>query len=231
VALARALAREPAVLLLDEPFSAVDQVTRHDLYAELAALRRSLEMPIVLVTHDLPEARTLADRLVILDGGTTLQAGEPTHVLSHPRNARVAALLGLRNHFNGVFRRRDGEHGELEWTTPVADGSATTLRVVDKGRIDDGAAVTWIVSGEHLHLQIGSSAQNDENTVACEVVDLLPLGDLTRCTLCVPGAGGPHVVLALPTSHVRRGGVAVGASGTLTLDAEGIHVMPVHGGV
>lgn len=63
VALARALARDPAVLLLDEPFSAVDQVTRRKLQRELVLLRRAIQVPVVLVTHDLDEAAMLADRL------------------------------------------------------------------------------------------------------------------------------------------------------------------------
>ncbi|MDO8250054.1 MAG: ATP-binding cassette domain-containing protein, partial [Rhodoferax sp.] len=75
VAVARALAREPALLLLDEPFSAVDQMSRHSLYALLAELRRTLNIPIVLVTHDLNEARLLCDQLVVMDAGQVLQQG------------------------------------------------------------------------------------------------------------------------------------------------------------
>jgi molybdate transport system ATP-binding protein len=75
VAMARALARDPRVLLLDEPFSAVDRSTREVLYRELAALKRELAMPMVLVTHDIEEAAMLADRMSILHRGRTLQAG------------------------------------------------------------------------------------------------------------------------------------------------------------
>src|SRR3546814_10750111 len=67
VAVARALAREPSVLLLDEPFSAVDKATRRRLYRELADLRRTLAIPIVLVTHDFDEAARLADRMCLLN--------------------------------------------------------------------------------------------------------------------------------------------------------------------
>ncbi|MBL8589121.1 MAG: ATP-binding cassette domain-containing protein [Methylobacteriaceae bacterium] len=95
VAIARALAREPATLLLDEPFSAVDRPTRRLLHGELARLRQSLNIPIVLVTHDIAEAIDLADRLVVLDAGVMLQSGPAAAVRSAPVSARVAEILDL----------------------------------------------------------------------------------------------------------------------------------------
>jgi molybdate transport system ATP-binding protein len=96
VAVARALAREPAVLLLDEPFSAVDRRTRRGLHAELTELRKAVRMPIVLVTHDLDEAVALSDRICVLDRGDTLQTGSPGEVVNAPASARVADALDLR---------------------------------------------------------------------------------------------------------------------------------------
>ncbi len=95
VAVARALAREPAVLLFDEPFSAVDRRTRRKLHSELAELRKSVHVPIVLVTHDIDEAAALADRMCVLDRGETLQTGLPADLLAAPANARVASALDL----------------------------------------------------------------------------------------------------------------------------------------
>ncbi len=97
------LPQRPGVLLLDEPFSAVDAPMRQVLYRELAQLHASLQLPIVLVTHDLAEARRLADTVVILDNGVSLQSGPPERVLRSPRNARVAQLVGIHNHFAGQF--------------------------------------------------------------------------------------------------------------------------------
>ena len=95
VAVARALAREPKVLLLDEPFSAVDRRMRRELQHELRELRRSVRVPIILVTHDLGEAADLSDKLVVLDRGDVLQSGPPREVIAHPAGPRVAAALDL----------------------------------------------------------------------------------------------------------------------------------------
>ncbi len=97
VGIARALARSPRVLLLDEPFSAVARMTREHLKEELALLRASLEIPIVLVTHDISEALRLADRVSVLHAGKTLQTGTPDEVRQHPASRLVADVLGLES--------------------------------------------------------------------------------------------------------------------------------------
>ena len=95
VAVARALARRPDVLLLDEPFSAVDRVTRRRLRRELGELRRELSMPVILVTHDLDDVVRLADRMCVLNGGQILQTGTVEQVMAHPVSPLVAELLDL----------------------------------------------------------------------------------------------------------------------------------------
>lgn len=97
VALARALVIRPRALLLDEPFSAIDPPVRRALRRELRELWRAWDIPILLVTHDLADARALADHLVILDAGRVLRAGPRDAVLGDPGSARAASLLGLRN--------------------------------------------------------------------------------------------------------------------------------------
>lgn len=95
VAVARALARSPDVLLLDEPFAAVDRRTRRRLQQDLADLRTSLNIPILLVTHDLDEARALADQMSVLHQGQILQTGTPEAVMSRPASDLVAEILDL----------------------------------------------------------------------------------------------------------------------------------------
>ena len=94
VAVARALARNPQVLLLDEPFSAVDRATREGLYAEISALRGSLNMPVVLVTHDIAEAQLLADRMVVIEAGQMLRDGTTAEVMFDPT---VLRAMGIRD--------------------------------------------------------------------------------------------------------------------------------------
>jgi molybdate transport system ATP-binding protein len=224
VALARALARDPQVLLLDEPFSAVDQVTRQDLYVELAELHRGLAIPMILVTHDLQEAQRLADRMVILDRGSTLQIGAPEQVRRQPRNARVARLLGLRNHFEGVFHRaRDGSsHGTLTWGR---EAGGIVLSVRDKGRIDDGAEVTWVVPGECLALRFAGPCEPDcfDGTL----VEAVALGDIAQCVVQLRAPPQPRVIVDVPSALLREHAGNAGRPLMLAIDCQGIHIMPV----
>ena len=93
VGLARALAAEPEVLLLDEPFGALDPGTRDRLQQSFARLRRELALTVLFVSHDMAEALLLADRIAVMDAGRIVQLGTPRELLRAPADARVAALL------------------------------------------------------------------------------------------------------------------------------------------
>jgi molybdate transport system ATP-binding protein len=93
VALARALARKPGLLLLDEPFSAVDRPTRRALAGTIAELRASLRMPTILVSHDIEDVVTLADRIAVLDRGRIAQQGPAAEVIANPASPAVAELV------------------------------------------------------------------------------------------------------------------------------------------
>jgi molybdate transport system ATP-binding protein len=100
-ALGRALAARPRVLLLDEPFSALDAPVRHALRREVGQLRRQLGLLALFVTHDLQEAFALGDRIAIYDQGQVLQCAPRDEVFRQPRSIRVAQLLDARNIFRG----------------------------------------------------------------------------------------------------------------------------------
>jgi len=94
VALARALARDPAVLLLDEPLSALDTHTRSAVRAELRELLETLDLPTLLVTHDFEDAATLADTVGVISQGQILQLGSPSELVSTPSDPFVATFTG-----------------------------------------------------------------------------------------------------------------------------------------
>lgn len=94
VGVARALAADPEVLLMDEPFGALDPVTRSALQQEMVRIHRLLGRTIVLVTHDIDEALQLADHLVLMDGGNVVQQGTPLEMLTAPQNEFVREFFG-----------------------------------------------------------------------------------------------------------------------------------------
>ncbi len=227
VAVARALAREPAVLLLDEPFSAVDQMNRQSLYRLLADMLRDLDIPIVLVTHDLHEARLLADRFVVLDAGRVLQQGSPAAIHRAPRNTRVADLVGIHNRFEGVWvgPALEPGWGLLRWGKEAATAAATPmlLKVRDKSRLSMGQRVHWILPGDGV--TVLDHAPQTAEEFGVEVAEARHLGEITLATLALTDV--PGAVLRLTLSGAQRAPVVVGATLTVRLDLELVHVMPV----
>ena len=95
VGVARGLAADPNILLMDEPFGAVDPIVRAELQTELIRLQRELDKTVVFVTHDIDEAFLLGDQVVILEkGGRIAQVGSPTEILAAPANEFVATFIG-----------------------------------------------------------------------------------------------------------------------------------------
>ena len=116
VALARALAREPAVLLLDEPFAAVDRVVRRRLQDEIDGLRRTLDIPLVLVTHDFEDVVRLATHVLILDHGRTVAYGSVTTLMSRPDLSWLREGVGLGSVFEAAVSRTYADRGLAELT-------------------------------------------------------------------------------------------------------------------
>jgi osmoprotectant transport system ATP-binding protein len=110
VGVARALAAGPNVLLMDEPFGALDPIIRNKAQEDLLAIQKRLGTTIVLVTHDMEEAVHMGDRIAVMDGGRLLQYDTPDRILAHPASTFVDTLVGARSHF-ACFR-------SAGWGTP-----------------------------------------------------------------------------------------------------------------
>lgn len=212
VALARALARQPKILLLDEPFSAIDAPTRKSLYKTLADLRKDLNIPIVLVTHDLREADLLADRITVIDEGVSLQTAVPQTLFQRPRNSRVAELVGISNMFQGRFNA-----GKLTW-----DGCERSFDVADKGKIPPDAQVAWVIpqSGLSVH-DISSSI-----SVPASIEKMSSLGQITVIQLRVENSEH-RIEWEASTAEIKRLNMAVGSRMHVELDGKQIHIMPL----
>ncbi|CAG0961032.1 sulfate transport system ATP-binding protein [Burkholderiales bacterium] len=220
VALARALAREPAVLLLDEPFSAVDQVTRERLYEELAGMRKELSIPVVLVTHSISEAQMLADRMVVLHHGCSLQEGSPREVLSHPATLEVARLLGQKNLFRATVEAQDAAAGHtlLRW-------GAALLRAPYREQLTAGQDVAWMMASGMIIMQRPdrSPARDNENPVTGRIGRLTELGEITLVQLLCAGVDAP-LSFPIATHAAQRYGLRPGETMAVSLLSEGLHL-------
>jgi iron(III) transport system ATP-binding protein len=122
VALARALVMRPRVLLLDEPLSNLDAHLREQMGSEIRRIRRETGFTIIHVTHDQAEAMTLADRIVVMDGGQVMQVGRPEEVYRQPQNRFVAGFIGVSNLLNCRIAGNNGSRAAL-----LPDGSAVVI--------------------------------------------------------------------------------------------------------
>jgi len=183
VALARMLAREPGVLLLDEPLSALDARTRAGAARELASVLRELDTPALLVTHDFAEAAQLGDRVGVIDSGRVIQEGTPSELAAAPRSAFVADFTGAvvltgvaRSGPNGLTHVELDGGGEVTSTDRGAGPVAVSVYPWEIA-IEPAAAVT----------PPGST----QNHVAAEVLSVTRVGNRVRL-----GLAGPQPIAA-----------------------------------
>jgi osmoprotectant transport system ATP-binding protein len=159
VGVARALAADPPVLLMDEPFGALDPITRDRLQDELLQIQRKLRKTIVIVTHDMDEAVKLADRIAVLRSGKLVQQGSPAEVLAAPTDDFVAELLGrdrllklLRTTSVGRIMDAGGSPGFAE------GGKAAQARVAEHGSLEE-ALLAMLAAGQP-HIEVVGSGDH-----------------------------------------------------------------------
>lgn len=124
IGVARAFASDPKIVLMDEPFSALDPITRAQLQSELVGLQTRLKKTVVFVTHDMDEAIKIADRICILDGGRIVQYDTPENILKNPANEYISDFVGRKRIWNTpeLIRVRD-----IMLASPVSCTPNTTL--------------------------------------------------------------------------------------------------------
>jgi molybdate transport system ATP-binding protein len=208
VALARALGRDPAVLLLDEPLSALDAHTRAGVRAELRELLDTLGLPTVLVTHDFEDAATLAHRVGVLSEGQVLQLGTPTELVALPSDAFVASFTGATVLPGRAVEERNGltrvalDDGLSLWSSDAASGPVNV------------AVYPWDVS-------VGTSVPDDSrlNHVSAAVVSVASAGNRTRVRI------GP-IVAEITAASAERLDLRAGVLAVASFKATAARVFP-----
>jgi putative spermidine/putrescine transport system ATP-binding protein len=209
VALARALAIQPAVLLLDEPLSALDAKIRVELRAEIRRIQRELQITTVYVTHDQEEALSISDRVVVINAGRMEQVGQPFEIYNFPRTEFVAGFVGTLNQLRvTVVEAAAGR---------VAFGEQSLLT---GGPLEarDGTTVLAMLRPEELHF--GEAAGENQLTGTVESVNFL--GALVRVQLSVGPARVTLDALNERRLHLPR----IGDRQTISFPPHAVWVMP-----
>ena len=212
IALARALVNRPRVLLLDEPLGALDLKLRKEMQLELKRIQHDVGITFVHVTHDQEEAMTMADRIVIMDGGHIEQVGTPTELYERPRTSFVAGFLGVSNLLEGVVVRDDR----------VKLSDETLVQVPREALGDRSGTIQIGVRPEKLRIGAGEA-----NSLSGTVTESAYIGVSTQYILDTPA--GPVTVYV---QNDRPGGqVATGERLTLSWSPESTFVVDVQEGM
>ncbi len=147
LALARAVVREPKLLLLDEPLSNLDAKLRDEMRSELKRVQRTLGLTTVYVTHDQTEALSMSDTVAVMNNGSIIQVDEPKQIYEHPVNPFVADFIGAANLIPGTLVSANGEANGFLVETPYGTLQCAN---VDQGKI--GSKVLFAVKPEDIQL-------------------------------------------------------------------------------
>lgn len=213
VALARALAVEPQVLLLDEPFGALDAKVRKELRRWLRRLHEELHITSIFVTHDQDEALEVADRIVLMNQGKVEQVGTPTDIYERPATEFAYSFIGAVNRFDGIV-----ENGRVR-----VGGSQIACY---QNGIADGTPVVGYARPHTIRIR---PANGDLSRLQARVERILMLGPVARIELTPTASanvtGRATVEVELPRSDLDAIGIALGQN--VSLDVSDLRVFPV----
>lgn len=208
IALARAIAIDPGLLLLDEPLSALDAKVRVHLRHEIKELQRKLGVTTIMVTHDQEEALSMADRIVVMNHGTVEQIGTPSQIYRAPASLFVADFIGETNKVSTTYRDGHVKLGSVSLATKmqgVAEGATVTVAV----RPEDVVP--------HLSTEAGDGAAN---LLPARLLNMEFLGSYWRCHLQSDILGGQELIANFSINAVRRLGLEPGLDMAVELPAE-----------
>lgn len=221
-ALARTLAAGPRVLLLDEPFSALDYQVREKLRADLLNIHRMYPMTTVLVTHDLEEAFMLGKRIAVINNGSIEQAGTQEDVFYRPLTRNVARFMGVRNIFSGKIAALDGAHVLIDnpdigmVKAPLPPGPA----------LSPGTEVSFCIRPEEILVirpdRVLGKVQ--DNILECRITGTVGRGS-THILYLEAGAGRTPLKAELPNFVLRKLGLAAGQCIRVSLKKENVWVI------
>ena len=163
--LARALVLEPELLLLDEPFSALDPASRGALLCDFQRIVKETGITTVFVTHDRDEAFTLANRVGVLNHGYLLQLDSRENVFLRPRTEAVAEIVGIENRLAGIVETSAGDYVTIR---------IKGVRIHGKGRFDTGTKVVCCIRQERVSLSRVHCEASDLNRLTAKVIAVLP---------------------------------------------------------
>jgi multiple sugar transport system ATP-binding protein len=202
VAIGRAIVREPAVFLFDEPLSNLDAALRVQMRIEIAKLHRELQTTIIYVTHDQVEAMTMADKIVVLTRGNVAQVGAPLALYNYPQNRFVAGFIGSpkMNFLDAALLRADAGGATVKLT-----GGAEVRAAVDATSLSEGARVTLGIRPEHIVLASNAGSDPDLARIPVEVALVEHLGEGTLVYVKLPGTSELIVCRSEGTTRVKEG--------------------------
>jgi len=179
VALARALVMEPAVLLMDEPLSNLDQALRHSMRNTIRTIQQDLGITAIFVTHDQEEAMSMADRIAVMDKGNIVQIGTPTDLYSNPASPFIANFVGTSNILKGTVL---GEENGLT----IVKGEGFIIKSANKTTKKE---VDAIIRPEHVKVEAADSVIDDTKTNVIEGIVVMStyLGSVVRYDIQVGG--------------------------------------------
>jgi ABC-type Fe3+/spermidine/putrescine transport system ATPase subunit len=213
VAIARALAVQPEILLLDEPFAALDPLIRQEHILLMQQIRRERGFTIVQVSHSREEAFALADQVAVIMEGRLVQAGTCEEVFFHPATPDVARFAGIENLFSGtVSRTGDG--------TMEVNVNGMVFRA--NGDLAAGRAVTLCIRGRDLQIAPAGTAPGPHQTCLTGAISgITPMEYIIRAEI-----SGPFPLIAILPREPSVQPLQPGQMVTILIDATAVHVIP-----